>query len=511
MGSSFTRSEKVTIIIIAGGIFLLHLIVNLTGAYGIFRDELYYIACSDHLAWGYVDQPPFSLFLLKISRLIFGDSLTAIRLVPSLMHAATIMVTGMMVKEMGGKIVAIFLACFAVAWSIIHLAMNLIYSMNAIDIFLWAVAMYLIVRIINTQNQRLWISLGFVLGIGLMNKISVLFLGAGIFVGILFTNLSWFKNRYLYIGGGIAFLFFLPYAFWNVMHDYAHLEFIRNASGGKYSGLNAFTFIKDQLILLNPISTPFWISGLFAIFFYKPVKEYRVIGWIYVTAFLILIVNGSSKGEYLTPAYAGIFAVAGIFLEQKATTKYVVWIKYAYPALLFITAITLIPLVLPVLSVEQYITYSKKMGIAPSSSENKELAELPQFYADMFGWEEKANDVAAVFNTLSEDEKKKCAILSTNYGRCGAIDFYGEKLGLPKAIGIHNNYWIWGPRDYKGEVMIILGGGMEDHIDNFETVELVKTSTCTYCMPYENNVQIFLCRNLKQNLAEIWQFEKHYE
>ena len=139
-----------------------------------------------------------------------------------------------------------------------------------------------------------------------------------------------------------------------------------------------------------------------------------------------------------------------------------------------------------------------------------ELAELPQFYADMFGWEEKANDVVAVFNTLTEDEKKKCAILSTNYGRCGAIDFYGEKLGLPKTIGIHNNYWIWGPRDYKGEVMIILGGSMEDHVDNFESVELVKTSTSTYCMPYENDVQIFLCRNLLQDLKDIWQHEKNY-
>lgn len=511
MLSSFTRSEKFAILIIAGGIFLLHLITNLMGAYGFFRDELYYIACSDHLAWGYVDQPPFSLFLLKISRIIFGDSLTAIRLVPSLMHAATIVITGMMVKEMGGKTMAIFLACLAVTCSLIHIGMSVIYSMNAIDIFLWSLATYLIIKLINTQNQKIWIWIGLVLGIGLLNKISVLFLGAGIFVGIVFTNRSWFAHKYIYIAGGLVLLLFLPYILWNVANDYAHLEFIRNASGGKYSGLSAFTFIKEQLTLLNPISTPFWICGLVAIFFYKPLQQYKIIGWIYLTAFAILIINGSSKGEYLAPAYASLFAVAGTFLEQKLKSKSVAWIKYAYPVILLMATTALLPLVLPILPVKGFISYSKKMGIEPSSNEGKVLAQLPQFYADMFGWEEKANDVAAVFNTLTNEEKEKCAIFSTNYGRCGAIDFYGEQLGLPKSIGNHNNYFLWGPREYTGELMMILGGDLEDHIEDFESVVLVKTSTCTYCMPYENNVKIFLARNLKYSLPEVWQYEKHYD
>lgn len=115
----------------------MHLITNLTGAYGFFRDELYYIACSDQLAWGYVDQPPFSIFLLKLSRLLFGDSLTAIRIIPVLMHTAVIVITAMMVKEMGGRLFAIFIACLVVAVSPIHLGMSLIYSMNSIDIVLW--------------------------------------------------------------------------------------------------------------------------------------------------------------------------------------------------------------------------------------------------------------------------------------------------------------------------------------------------------------------------------------
>lgn len=488
----------------------MHLITNLTGAYGFFRDELYYIACSDQLAWGYVDQPPFSLFLLKLSRLLFGDSLTSIRIVPVLMHTAVIVITAMMVKEMGGKLFAIFLACLVVALSPIHLGMSLIYSMNSIDIVLWSLAIYFILKIINTESQSHWIWLGIVLGIGLLNKISVLFLGSGIFVGLLITNRQYLLTRWPYIAGGIAGLLFLPYIIWNITHDFAHLEFIQNASSGKYSGLNAFSFIKDQLLFLNPISTPLWISGLFALFLYKPLKKYRIVGLIYLTAFAILLFNKTSKGEYLAPAYASLFAAAGVFVEQELAGKYGVWSRFIYPTLLLISFALLLPLALPVLPVDRYIAYSKALGVEPSSSEGKELSDLPQFYADMFGWEEKARDVATVFNTLSEEDKTSCAIVSTNYGRCGAIDFFGQRYGLPKSIGMHNNYWIWGPRNYTGNVVIILGGTLEDHVNDFESVLPAGVSTCTYCMPYENNVNIFICRGLKYNLKEVWIHEKHY-
>jgi hypothetical protein len=336
------------------------------------------------------------------------------------------------------------------------------------------------------------------------------FLGSGIFVGFILTNRQWFATRWPYIAGVIVFILFSPYVLWNMANDYAHLEFIHNASTSKYAGLSAMSFIKDQLLFLNPIATPLWIAGLLGLLFYSPLSKYRILAWIYLTAFAILIVNGTSKGEYLAPAYASLFAAAGVFAEKKLTSKKVVWIKYAYPILILVTAIFLLPMILPVLSVDKYIAYSKKLGIVPSSNEGKKLSDLPQFYADMFGWKEKAKDVAAVYNTLSKDEKEKCAIYSTNYGRCGAIDFFGVQYGLPKSIGIHNNYWIWGPRDYTGEVMIILGGTLEEHVDDFESVTLEGVSSCDHCMPYENNVNIFIGRGLKYKIKDVWAHEKNY-
>lgn len=509
--SVLTHQEKLVLIVSGLVCFLLHVIVNLNGAYGFFRDELYYLACSDHLAWGYVDQPPFSLYLLKLSRLIFGDSLTAVRLLPAMAHSGTVVLAGLMSKEMGGKVYAISLSAFVVMFTPILIAMCSFFSMNAIDIFIWSLAMFLILRIINTQKSTYWIWLGVVLGIGLLNKISVLFLGAGIFVGFLLVGRKWFTTRWPYLAGVIALTLFLPYIIWNLMHDMAHLEFIQNASAGKYSGRSRMDFIGEQILYANPLALPLWIGGLFALFFYKPLKEYRLLGLIFLTAFIILFLNRTSKGEYLAPGYACLFAAASVFIEQRFIHVRIKWLKYVYPAVLMASIIVLLPMFAPILPVEKYIAYSKSLGFAPGSGENKEMAELPQFYADMFGWEEKAADVAKAYNSLSEEEKAKCVIYSMNYGRCGAIDFFGKKYGLPKSVGSHNNYWLWGTRGYKGEVVIILGETMEEHQDDFESCERVGISECKYCMPYENHVNIFICRGLKYKIEEIWPSTRHYE
>jgi hypothetical protein len=119
--------------------------------------------------------------------------------------------------------------------------------------------------------------------------------------------------------------------------------------------------------------------------------------------------------------------------------------------------------------------------------------------------------VAKVFHSLPPEDQAKCAIFATNYGRSASLDYFRQEYNLPRTIGNHNNYWIWGTRGYTGEVMIILGGSKEDHEPNFAKVTLAETSDCDYCMPYENHLPIYICRGIKQPLQEIWPEEKHYE
>jgi len=160
--------------------------------------------------------------------------------------------------------------------------------------------------------------------------------------------------------------------------------------------------------------------------------------------------------------------------------------------------------------VQTFIRYSQVLRLQPPSVEGHQLSHLPQFYADMFGWREKAQAVAEVYNRLPEADKKKCAIYAENYGRCAAIDFFGSPAGLPKSIGGHNSYWIWGPREYTGEVMIILAHDLGDKREHFEQVEVVGKVSAEYCMPYENNLTVYLCRNLRMPLREVWPRVKSY-
>jgi len=510
--SFFSKQENLILLGVALITLLLHFVANAFTAYGYFRDELYYIACSNHIDIGYVDQPPFSIYVLAVNRLLFGDSLFALRLLPALANAAIVFLAGLMARELGGGKFAQGLAAITALASPIYLGMTSIFSMNCFDILCWSLAAYVLILLIKTEQPRYWMILGVILGLGLLNKISVLWLGAGIAAGLLATPYRrWFRTPWPWIAGGIALLLFLPYVIWNVQHDFAHLEFIRNASGDKYSSQTALSFTFGQMLLQNPFSLPIWVAGLIFFLIDKEGRSFRPLGIVYVVAFLILVINGHSKAEYLSPAYGMLFAGGGVMVERFIAQRGWRWLQPTYAAILLLSGAVFAPFALPLLPVETFIKYQASMGIAPSTPEGKQLDKLPQFYADMFGWEEKAAAVARVFNTLSADEKAKCAIFADNYGRCGAIDFFGAKYGLPKSIGKHNNYWIWGPRQYTGEIVIVLGGRPEDHRKSFEQVVVADTTSCTYCMPYENHLTISVCRKLKIPMSEVWAQHRHYE
>ena len=488
----------------------LHLTTNALGGYGIFRDELYYLACTRHLGLGYVDQPPLSIYMLAASSRLLGDSVFAVRFLPALFGSLTVFLVGLLAREVGGGRWAQLLAGLASLVSLIFLAMNSVYSMNAFDHLVWAAVALLVARLLRTGQPVYWPLIGIVVGLGLMNKVGVLWLGAGIAVGLLATReRRWLGTRWPWLAGFLALTLFFPYGWWNLTHDMAHLEFIRNATAGKYSGLSAWSFLAGQVLVQNPVTLPVWLSGLVFLFLSPAGRRYRMLGWIYLASLLILVANGHSKAEYLSPAYTILFAAGGVALERWLGRPGLAWVRVAI-AVELVVGLILAPMVVPILPVETYIAYAETLGVQPSTSENKELAELPQFYADMFGWEEKAAAVARVYDSLPPGDKAVAAVFALNYGRAGAIDHFGPEMGLPFAISSHNSYWLWGPRDYTGEVVIVLGGEELDLETSFERVELAGRVPCRFCMPYESDLAIFVCRDLKLPIQEAWKRLKNY-
>ena len=489
---------------------LIHLYTNAFAGYGYFRDELYYIACSNRLDIGYVDQPPFSVMILYLNRMLFGDSLFALRWIPAFNSAITVFIICLMTIKLGGKTFAIILSSAAVIFAPVYLAMNTYYSMNSFDIFLWALAFYIIILIINESKLSYWIFLGIVIGLGLLNKIGFLWLGAGLFIGLLFSDkrkeLLTFKP---YLSALIALAIFTPYIVWNFQNDFAHIEFIRNATSEKYSGLGFTNFIIGQLLNMNPVSLVIWLSGIYYLFFNNDGKKFRILAIIYITTFLILIINGHSKAEYLSPAYTSLFAAGSVFIEKKTFVR-LWWIRYAVIIPLVVIGLLIAPLALPILPVEAYIQYSESMGVSPSTSENKELSQLPQFYADMHGWDEMAKNVSTVYQFLPREDRLRTIIFGQNYGEASAMEFYRDKYPIPRTISSHNSYWLWGYGNNENPIVIIIGGDKEDHLKAFESVEEKLIHTAEYSMPYENNIPIFIARNLKEPIPELWKKIKNY-
>lgn len=483
--------------------------------YGYFRDELYYIACSDHLALGYVDQPPLSIFLLKIVRLVLGDSLFAIRLLAVLAGAAAIVLAGLIARRLGGGRFAQFLAALAVALGPIFLSnAGRYYSMNALDIFFWALAGYLAILIVQTDNDRLWPVFGLVAGLGLLNKYSLGFFIIGLAAGFLLTpeRRRLFRARF-WAGAAIAALLVLPHVIWEIKTGFPSLEFMRNASRFKNMHLAPGSFFLGQIAEVGAAAAPLWLAGLYFFFFYKKGKSFRFLGWMYVVVLLLMILQ-NAKVYYLTPIYPMLLAGGAVLLEDIARKGR--WLKPAAAALVVIGGALSVPIAVPILPLNAYLAYQDFLGFKPPQEERSEVGILPQHYADMFGWPEMAETVADIYGRLSPEEKADCMIYTRNYGEAGAIDFFGKAYGLPRAVSGHNNYWLWGFRGWKGKVAIIWGNSRDaaasrkDLEGLFEKVEFAATTSSPLSMPYENRRAIFLCRGIKVPFKDIWPREKNF-
>jgi hypothetical protein len=508
---NYPKGEIVVILAFALAALGFHLLVNAFGGYGIFRDEYYYIACSKRLAAGYVDHPPLAMFLMAAGRALFGATEFGIRVLPAIAHALFVALAGLIARRLGGRRTAVVLACLSIFLAPIIIGHTSIFQMNAFAYLFWAMAAYLLVLIVDRSRPGLWVLLGVVMGIGLLNKIDFLWFGAGLGAGLLLTDLrKHLSTPWPYVAAGIALLFFSPFILWNITHDFAHLEFIRNASAGKYSGLSRLDFLAGQAVFLNPVNMLFWVPGLLWLLFGREGKRYRVLGIIYLTAFAVLLANPHSKAEYLAPAYVMLLAAGGVAIERWASRGRRVWAAASLAALSALTSLLMMPMAVPILPVETFIRYQTALGAEPSTSERQELSELPQFYADMFGWEEMARDVSAVYLSLPESERLSAVVLAQNYGEAGALEYYSPKYPLPSVVCPHNSYWYWG---YPKEVIrnvIVLRGNEEDHKKNCDEVTVAAVHTCRYCMPYENNMRIFVCRGLRVSLAEIWKRDKGF-
>lgn len=481
------------------------------GRYGIFRDEFYYLACADHLAWGYVDHPPLSIAFLAAIKALFGDSVHAIRLLPALLGGGLVVLTGFITREMGGGRFAQGFAALGVMISPLYLVITGYYSMNAFDLLFWGLLFFVLLRLINTQNERLWLVFGGLAGLGLMNKYSVAFLGVGLILALLFSpHRKAFKSPFFWLGGILAGVIFLPHLIWQIQAGWPSLEFMTNAANFKNADLSPLEFFLGQVVENHPQNAFIWLIGLGVLFFWPTLRPYRIIAWIYVIVFIILVVQ-NGKVYYLAAAYPPLLGAGAMALARFIEGRQWSWLKPVLVGSTIVGGLMIAPMGLPLLSPENFAKYQETIGLAPAPSENKEQGILPQHFADRFGWENMTQTVAEVFASLSPEEQRRTRIYTQNYGQAGAISYFGRRYQLPRVVSGHNNYFLWGYGEDDIEVVIGVGVSRRNLEQSCTTVEDAARHSSPYAMPYEANHTLYLCRGLNRPMAEIWPSVKNYD
>ncbi len=473
--------------------------------YPIFRDEFYYLACANHPALGYVDHPPLSILILFVWRAIFGDSIYSLRVLPSLAGAAIVLLTSGLAGAMGGGAFARTFAAVSVLAAPTVFGITGFYSMNAFDFLFWLAGFHLVLRLSRLEPSEatpVWMSLGAVLGLGLLNKISVLVLGAGVAAVLVLTpSRSHLLKRGPWLAAVIALGLFAPHVVWQIQNDWPTAEFIRNASLHKNVSLGPWGFFTSQILDFGPLNSLFWIPGLVWLLLAERARPARSLGIIFVVAFLGFM---SGKAYYLAPAMLVPLVAGAVFVEGLLAQPGVTWLRPAVLALLLLSALIPLPIVVPVLPADRLGPYMQAIGVAPKQAERSTLGVLPQHIADRFGWEELAGITATAWRSLTDDERRNAIIVGDNYGETAAVNYYGRRLGLPTAFSQHNSFYFWGPGNTTAAVVITIGQSVEDLRGSFEDVQPVATMTDPLAMPYERADPVAICRRPKRPLMVLW-------
>jgi dolichyl-phosphate-mannose-protein mannosyltransferase len=479
--------------------------------YGYFRDEFDYMSCGDHLQWGYVDQPPLIPFLIHVCRAVLGDSLRSIRFIPAVASSLLVVQTAVLARELGGRRYAALLAAICAVVSLQYLSNGGLLGTNCLEPNLWMGCAYFAILAVNRNDPRYWVWFGVAAGLGLEEKYTIAVFGLGIVVGLLLTeHRRIFLNKWIWLGGLVTFLIFLPNVLWNIRHDWPFVQLMRAIRAeGRDVVLGPLEWFVQQILVVNPLTAPIWLTGLVALLVSRRLRPYRFLGWSYVVTYAVIFLQ-HGKNYYLAPIYPLVMAAGAVVIEsvidraEEAHGRRA-WLKPVIVAVMLINGAYLSPIVVPILSPENFLAYTKTLPFKlPVNEYSHTRAALPQWYSDQFGWKEIANETVAAWNRLAPEERRDCGIFAQDYGQAGAIDFFGRGQGIPGAMSGDRTYFLWGPHEYSGNCMIVLDDRKEVLERYWNQVVYVGTSAPN---PWalEQQIDVFLCKGKKfDSWASVW-------
>jgi len=496
--------------------FLLHVLTSLHGehlGYGFFRDELYFLVCGHHLAWGYVDQPPLVAIQARVAELLFGITPTTVRLFSFAANGLTIALTGLMARQLGGNRLAQILAMTAIFVAPVYVVSGNYLSMNAIEPCLWMAALLVVLRIADgSADARAWVCFGLLTGIGIENKHSTVFFLVALALGLLLTpQRKILFNRWCAVGIGVLLLLALPNLIWQIVHHFPTYELLSGvAKSDKNVKLPPLEFILQQCRMLFFTTLPLWIGGLVWVAFSRKSRVARFVAPMFLI-FFVMMMAMHAKDYYLAPIYPVLYAAGAVAI---ALTEWPAWARRWVAGLEVVWCVVLLllfplasPLFLTILPPAEYNAYATKLH-AESPRSEKFTSPLPQYLSDRFGWPEMVKGFAERYNALPADERAKTGIFCGNYGEASAVNILGAQYGLPTAISGHQNYYYWGWNGYTGESMLTLGNDPKDYSNYGEVIDL-GAFDAPWIMDHEH-LHYYLLKHRSKPYAEEWSTYKYW-
>jgi len=467
------------------------LLVSFSGRYGYHRDELYFLACGRHLAWGYPDQPPLVPLIARMMSDLGPSSLVLLRLPAALASAALVMLTALLARELGAGRAGQVLAAASIAVAPLVVGSGHLLSTTTFDLPAWALVCWLIARILRTGDERLWLAVGVTAGVGLFDNDLVAFLLFAVVAGLAVGGpRRSFTSAWLYAGGMLAVAMWVPYLAWQASHGWPELAVARSIANGS-SGTSAprWQLLPFQLVLFGPYLAPVWITGLIRLLRDRALRWARALGVAYLVLAVIFLITGG-KPYYL----GGMFPVMAAAGAQPAVD----WMRRGRARLrtgLVVAAavltLTAIPVTLPVVPV--------------TDVPNTPIVALNYDAGETIGWPAYVREIAVGYDSLPAAQRRSAIVLTSNYGEAGAVDHFGQASGLPAAYSGDNAFWYWGPPPASATTAVAVGFDRQTLAPICGALRPAATlDNHVGVHDDEQGAQVWVCSGLRGSWSAIW-------
>jgi hypothetical protein len=501
---------------LALGTVVLH--VAFSHRFGYYRDELYFIDCAKHLAWGYVDQPPLVPFLTWLTAPL-GYPVWGLRFFPGVLAGVTVLFGCAIARELRGGAFAQTLTGLTIVFApgLIGIAYGL--STEILSPAAWTALIYLTIRLVKTQNTRLYVAISLLLILALYAKYSIAACAVALVIGLLLTgHAKLLRSPWLAAGVALTALLVLPNALWQIQHGLPMLEVLHNDQLNRHAlangmadespnrWINALYMLGLQFAYQNPLFAPVWIWGIVWLWREKP---YRFLAVAYLLL-LGLLIASIGRGYYIQGFYPALFAAGAVAIERAVRAKSRSF-KIAIVTALAIAGLPMFPLSLPVLPLPAYMAYERAIGLSRPTPPDGASHLINPMFADQLGWKTMTQTVAGAYWALPATQRKITAVFADRYAYAGALDYYGPRYGLPAVISPNNSYYLWGTRGYSGRSMLAVGA--TDYwllLRWFGSVRQVAVYRNDYRWMLEGPLPIYLCTHPRVPLAAMWPAFKYY-